>query len=162
MAPPNVSNSDCTPIFGGNFWYLSLLGWSALHLAVQSGHHEVVEVLLGHGASVYLKAGKNKESPLHVCARTKNGHHSAEVLIKSGCPVNDTDEVGSDDQCTKSCRRKLCKCCCEFKARAQTGDASVMQARGCHCAISAQLRLGFSRRPSHWLTLFCSTVFRTM
>ena len=64
-----------------------------MHLAVQSGQHEVVEILLGHGASVYCKAGKTKESPLHICSRTENGHLSAEVLIKSGAPINDVDEV---------------------------------------------------------------------
>lgn len=69
-------------------------GFTALHLAVQAGQPDVVEVLLGHGASVYTKAGKTKETPLHLCARTKGGHWCAELLVKSGCPVNDVDENG--------------------------------------------------------------------
>ncbi|KAI1299277.1 Ankyrin-3 [Halotydeus destructor] len=68
-------------------------GFTALHLAVQAGQPEVVETLLGHGASVYLQAGRSKESPLHVCSRTQNGHHCAELLIKSGSPINDVDET---------------------------------------------------------------------
>ena len=68
-------------------------GLTALHLAVQSGKPEVVEVLLGHGASVHLKSGKTGETPLHACARAKNGHECADLLIKSGAPINETNEV---------------------------------------------------------------------
>ena len=66
---------------------------TALHLAVQSGKPEVVEVLLGHGASIHLKSGKTGETPLHACARAKNGHECADLLIKSGAPINETNEV---------------------------------------------------------------------
>lgn len=68
-------------------------GFTALHLAVQSGKPEVVEVLLGAGAEVSLKAGKLKETPLHFCGKIPNGHISADLLIKSGAPINECNEV---------------------------------------------------------------------
>lgn len=63
-------------------------------MAVQAEKPEVVEVLLGHGASVHLKAGKSGETALHTCSRTKNGHECADLLIKSGAPINEVNEVG--------------------------------------------------------------------
>ena len=69
-------------------------GFTALHLAVQNNKPNIVEVLLGHGADVALKAGKLKETPLHLCSKVVNGHVSADLLIKSGAPINEANEAG--------------------------------------------------------------------
>lgn len=69
-------------------------GFTALHLAVQSNKPDIVETLLGHGADVALKAGKMKETPLHVCAKVLDGHVCADLLIKSGAPINEANEDG--------------------------------------------------------------------
>ncbi|CAG2110484.1 unnamed protein product, partial [Medioppia subpectinata] len=69
-------------------------GFTALHIAVQSGHEKVVEVLLGMGAAVQLTAGKNGETPLHTASRIPNGIKCVEMLIKSANPAlqNNTGE----------------------------------------------------------------------
>ena len=68
-------------------------GFTALHIAVQSGYEKVVEALLGMGAAVQLKAGKNGETPLHTAARIENGYKCAEMLIKSGAQINAVEDV---------------------------------------------------------------------
>ncbi|GIX84602.1 ankyrin-1 [Caerostris extrusa] len=68
--------------------------FTALHLAVQANQPEVVEILLGHGANVQLKAGKNGETALHMAAGVIDGHKCAELIIKSGADVNARNEDG--------------------------------------------------------------------
>lgn len=72
----------------------TLDGFTALHLAVQSNKSDIVEILLGYGAEVAHKAGKLKETPLHACARVRNGEYCADQLIKSGAPINEANEEG--------------------------------------------------------------------
>lgn len=64
-----------------------------MHVAVQSGHAQVVEALIGMGAAVQQEAGKNGETPLHSAARISNGKSCAEMLIKSGAKINAIDAV---------------------------------------------------------------------
>jgi len=64
-----------------------------LHIAIGSGQCEVVETLLGYGASVHLKTGKSEETPLHIASRVKEGRLCARLLIKSGADVNALNKV---------------------------------------------------------------------
>lgn len=64
-----------------------------LHIAIGAGECEVVETLLGNGASVHLKTGKSEETPLHIASRVKKGKSCARLLIKSGADVNALDKV---------------------------------------------------------------------
>lgn len=59
---------------------------TALHIAVEVGNYEVVECLLGHGASVDGVAGESKETPLHAACRLGEvqGEKCAQMLLKSG------------------------------------------------------------------------------
>ncbi len=68
-------------------------GFTALHIAVQSGYEKVVEALLGMGAAVQLKAGKFGETPLHTASRIPNGRLCVEMLIKSGAQINAIEDV---------------------------------------------------------------------
>lgn len=68
---------------------------TALHLAVQAGKPEVVEILLGHGSDVHLKETRSGDTALHLSARVRDGHHCADQLIKSGAPINDANEASS-------------------------------------------------------------------
>lgn len=69
-------------------------GYTALHIAVQSGHAEVVEALIGMGAAVQQKAGSNGETPLHTASRIENGKACVEMLIKSGAQINAVEASG--------------------------------------------------------------------
>lgn len=69
-------------------------GYTALHIAVQSGHAEVVEALIGMGAAVQQEAGANRETPLHTAARISNGKACVEMLIKSGAQINAIEANG--------------------------------------------------------------------
>ena len=64
--------------------------WIALHVAVNAGRRDIVEVLIAHGANT--NAGENKGStPLHIAARSRE---MAELLIMNGANVNAKDEAG--------------------------------------------------------------------
>src|SRR5699024_10702773 len=80
-------------ILFGLFTYLQE-GYTALHIAVQSGHAEVVEALIGMGAAVQQKAGANGETPLHTAARISNGRACVEMLVKSGAQINAIEADG--------------------------------------------------------------------
>lgn len=62
-------------------------------MAVEAGQSEVVEVLLGYGASAHCKTSENNETPLHLAAKTENGLDAARLLIKSGANVNAIEKV---------------------------------------------------------------------
>jgi ankyrin repeat protein len=68
--------------------------YTALHIAVQSAKPQVVETLLGFGAEVHVRGGKNLETPLHIAARVKEGDRCALMLLKSGANPNITTENG--------------------------------------------------------------------
>ena len=57
-------------------------GETALHLAVDNGHKDIVELLLAKGANVNAP-GKSGETPLHLAALRGQGG-IAEVLLASG------------------------------------------------------------------------------
>lgn len=63
-------------------------GYTALHLAVESGQSDIVEALLGYGASVQVKTEQSGETPLHIASRVTGGRPCAELLLKSGAEVN--------------------------------------------------------------------------
>ena len=73
---PTVISANCT----------------SLHLAAAFGHHEVVKILLQHGANVNFTPMIPKQTPLHLAAI--NGHDKvAEVLLKnSKLRPDDRDE----------------------------------------------------------------------
>lgn len=47
--------------------------YTALHIAVESCKPAVVETLLGYGADVHIRGGKQRETPLHIAARIPDG-----------------------------------------------------------------------------------------
>lgn len=68
--------------------------FTALHIAVEAVRPNVVETLLGYGAQVHVKGGKDKETPLHIAARVQGGEKCASMLLKSGAEPNITMENG--------------------------------------------------------------------
>lgn len=50
--------------------------YTALHIAVESCKPAVVETLLGYGADVHVRGGKQKETALHIAARIPDGENS--------------------------------------------------------------------------------------
>ncbi|KAG8328790.1 hypothetical protein J6590_101651, partial [Homalodisca vitripennis] len=66
--------------------------YTPLHIAVESCKPAVVETLLGYGADVHVRGGKNKETPLHIAARVKDGEKCALMLLKSGAGPNLTTD----------------------------------------------------------------------
>jgi ankyrin repeat protein len=65
-------------------------GYTALHVAVQSGKPSVIEQLLGNGANVHVTGGASQETPLHIAAGLtgKTAKDCAEMLLKSGGEAN--------------------------------------------------------------------------
>ncbi|KAL9969346.1 hypothetical protein ACROYT_G021550 [Oculina patagonica] len=63
---------------------------SALHIAVQTGHVFVCQVLLQHGADVNIQ-NKHQQTPLHVASIGKN-KEILELLIKQGAQTNTKDD----------------------------------------------------------------------
>lgn len=60
--------------------------YTALHIAVESCKPAVVETLLGYGADVHIRGGKQRETALHIAARTPDGKFIANIslsLVKS-------------------------------------------------------------------------------
>ena len=45
------------------------------------------------GIQVEIKGGPDKETPLHIAARIKDGDRCADMLVKSGANVNATKDV---------------------------------------------------------------------
>ncbi|ODM89562.1 Ankyrin-3 [Orchesella cincta] len=68
--------------------------FTALHIAVEAVRPNVVETLLGYGAEVHIKGGKDQETPLHIGARVLGGEKCALMLLKSGANPNITMENG--------------------------------------------------------------------
>lgn len=50
--------------------------YTALHIAVESCKPGVVETLLGYGADVHVRGGKQKETALHIAARIPDGKNT--------------------------------------------------------------------------------------
>ena len=62
---------------------------SALHIAVQTGHVSVCQILLQHGADVNIP-NKHQQTPLHVASTGKN-KEILELLIKRGARTDKKD-----------------------------------------------------------------------
>ncbi len=67
-------------------------GITALHIATQKGHKEVVKVLLECGAKVGSKI-KSDITPLHLAAQ-KGYQEIIETVLKFGADINSRDEYG--------------------------------------------------------------------
>ena len=65
-------------------------GLTPLHVAVEAGKSAVVECLLGNGADVHLKGGKQQETALHIAARIEEakGERCTKMLVQSGADPN--------------------------------------------------------------------------
>uniref|UniRef100_A0A336KKD9 CSON012202 protein n=1 Tax=Culicoides sonorensis TaxID=179676 RepID=A0A336KKD9_CULSO len=68
--------------------------YTALHIAVESCKPGVCETLLGFGAEVHVRGGVQKETPLHIGARVKDGARCVLMLLKSGANPNIVTEDG--------------------------------------------------------------------
>ncbi|XP_026463425.1 uncharacterized protein LOC113366088 [Ctenocephalides felis] len=68
--------------------------YTALHIAVEAAKPAVVETLLGYGAEVHVRGGKQRETPLHIAARVPDGDRCALMLLKSGAAPNHATEDG--------------------------------------------------------------------
>lgn len=68
-------------------------GHTALHMAVEARQDQVIELLLGSGASINAKTAKTGETPLHLAARTSNGLKCLAMLISSGARINEKENV---------------------------------------------------------------------
>lgn len=79
-------------------------GYTALHLATEYGRADVVEMLLGHGASVHLTTERLGENPLHIAARIAQGKPCADLLLKSGAKVNAQNELSGEAPLHVACR----------------------------------------------------------
>ena len=75
---------------GENVNVLTNNDFTPLHMAIDAGQHEAVECLLGHGASVHILGGSQKESPLHLACRMgeARGEKCVGMLLKSGANPN--------------------------------------------------------------------------
>lgn len=66
---------------------------TALHGAAESGHYEVVQMLLRHGAQTNVLEANYGQTPLHLAAL--NGHSKVvKILLDNGAIPNLTDEDG--------------------------------------------------------------------
>lgn len=62
---------------------------SALHIAVQTGHVSICQVLLQHGADMNIQ-NKHQQTPLHVVSTGRN-KEILELLVKRGAETNTKD-----------------------------------------------------------------------
>lgn len=61
-------------------------GWTALHLAADRGHADVVELLLYYGAAVDSRESSSNATALHIAAN--NGRRKVcEMLIRKGADL---------------------------------------------------------------------------
>lgn len=67
-----------------------------MHLATEYGRADVVEMLLGYGASVHVTTERLGEKPLHIAARILQGKACADLLLKSGAKVNAQNELSGE------------------------------------------------------------------
>jgi ankyrin repeat protein len=61
---------------------------------VESCKPAVVETLLGYGADVHIRGGKQRDTPLHIASRVPGGDRCALMLLKSGAGTNIPTEDG--------------------------------------------------------------------
>ena len=66
--------------------------FTALHIAAQNNHAEVVEVLIDAGADIEAK-DEDGSSPLH-CACRRGALNAVKLLVKAGAEVCVTDNIG--------------------------------------------------------------------
>lgn len=71
-----------------------IYGRTLLHLAVEKGHEDMVELLLINGADVNAKDEVNGWTPLHQAAQRDN-KSMVKLLIAKGANVNIKDEVNN-------------------------------------------------------------------
>ncbi|KAJ1485661.1 ankyrin repeat-containing domain protein, partial [Baffinella frigidus] len=68
-------------------------GWTALHLAAETGQAGAAALLLDAGAGVAAREKKNAFTPLHVAA--VNGQHAVvRLLVAAGADVGARDRMG--------------------------------------------------------------------
>lgn len=69
-------------------------GYTALHLATENRQDQVIELLLGFGASINAKTTKEGSTPLHLAAKTSDCLKCVAMLISSGARINERQYVG--------------------------------------------------------------------
>ena len=70
-----------------NYFHLPEEQKTALHIAAENGHVEIIQCLFDHGAVPNILVGSTKDSAL-LLAVQKNQYKCAELLISLGCDVN--------------------------------------------------------------------------
>lgn len=87
-----ANGADVNAIQGHNYRKLKKFGETALHIAAEKGHTEIVELLLDNYAYVNV-ADKYRSTALHVAA--KGGHKEVvELLLDKGANFNATNKNG--------------------------------------------------------------------
>lgn len=122
-------------------------GYTALHLATEYGRADVVELLLGYGASVHLTTERLGESALHIAARIPKGRPCADLLLKSGAKVNALNERSGEASLHVASRcghaatvRLLLEEGAQASLQNRTGENPLHEAvRQCHFLIAQQL-----------------------
>ena len=81
-------------------------GYSAVHLAAQEGHVEMLKLLLGPASggnvpAIVNNAALNGLTPLHLAAQ-ENHLHIAQILLEHSCIVDSQTTVTSSSSCCSS------------------------------------------------------------
>jgi len=85
-------------------------GVTAVHMAAQNGHTDVVSLLLSRSAGLLRIADKHGRTPLHLSAA--HGHSDMSLLlIGQGADIDAYDKVGNLACSCTMCRPARQRCC---------------------------------------------------
>lgn len=107
-------------------------GWTALHRAAMEGHADVADLLIGAGAKLGVRDGRNGRTALHWAAVQGYGDVAA-ALVNASAPLDYTDDYARTPLYYASCYAHK-----DLSKQLQRAGAKLGKHAARHCALGDQ------------------------